>query len=199
MSYNYDDVWYRYRMEVMFNGEWREVGTSGDQNQALSILTNEYGGRRDFRLREAVSDQIVVYRDRTLTRQQESDTSLMESIRSVLLNLRNNESDSQRVYREQSERFRREMMGEWVQQNSNSFFREVMNERPVRTTNERDYNREMDRYENRRSRLARFGFVNSAPVVMPPQFVRIAVDDEINTFKKVSEPREKVNWKEEGF
>jgi hypothetical protein len=197
MSYN-DDIWYRYRMEVMFNGEWREVGTSGDQNQALSILSNEYGGRRDFRLREAVSDRIVAYQDRTLTRQDESGASLLASIKAVLQNLRSNETESQRNFREQSERFRREMMGEWAH-NSNTFFREVMNERPVRTSNEREYQREMDRYENRRSRLSRFGFVNSAPVVMPPQFVRIAVDDEVNTFKKVSEPREKVNWKEEGF
>jgi hypothetical protein len=91
------------------------------------------------------------------------------------------------------------MMGELVQQNFNAFFCEVMNGSPEFITNKYEYMGDMDRYENRRRRIIRFESVNSDPVVIPPQFVRIVGNEQINTFNKVSEPIEKVNWKEEGF
>jgi hypothetical protein len=179
------DFWYKYRMEVMFNGEWREVGISGDRNQARSILNQEYGGRRDFRIKEAMTDQVIDFHDRNVRTHGDGAARIAQ----FYANLQANDVD----------RFRREIMGEWASQNE-PFIRNIeMNDR-IRNRYESQYQRLESRFQARQARLDHFNFVNARPEPQPPMpFVGILAGSAQDTFTKVSEPREKVNWKEEGF
>lgn len=180
---SYDNIWYKYRMEVMFNGEWREVGTSADRNQARSILNTEYGGRRDFRIKEAASDQVVDYQDRSII-----PYDILYKVQQ---------------FRRYSEEFRAQYQNDYHNYGffSERSIREAMTERPRQTTTQQEQAREQRRYEERMARIARFEFMNQRmPVPQAPVFVGIASEGlrEVG-FTKVTEPREKVNWKEEGF
>lgn len=185
MSHN--DIWYKYRMEVMFNGEWREVGMSGDQNQARSILDTEYGGKRDFRIKEAASDQIVDSQERSII----PAAAVFEAAGK---------------FREAAEKLRREYQSLYTTNDSNRFFperllRAAMTETARQTTTQQEQTRENRRYEDRKARLARFQFTNLRPEPQRAVFVGIAHEGFRDGFTKVdnTEPREKVNWKEEGF
>lgn len=184
-----NNEWYKYRMEVMFNGEWREVGTSADRNQARSILNTEYGGRRDFRIKEAVSDQVVDFQERSIIPYEE------------LQQFRNNFNEFRRLQEEIKAQYEHEY------QNYRFFperlLRDVMTtERPRQTTTQQEQAREDQRYESRVSRIARFTFTNARPEPQRAVFVGfVGVAEGLREvgFTKVTEPREKVNWKEEGF
>jgi hypothetical protein len=194
MSYN-NEIWYKYRMEVMFNGEWREVGTSADRNQARSILNTEYGGRRDFRIKEAASDQVVDFQARSIIPYQELYAQQQ---------LRNTLNEFRRLSQEIRSQYEHEYQ-------NNGFFPEhllrgvMTTERPRQTTTPQEQAREDQRYQDRISRLNRFEFRDSRPEPQRAVFVGfvgfVGIADGLRNvgFTKVTEPREKVNWKEEGF
>jgi hypothetical protein len=176
---------YNFRMEALIDGEWKEVGLSDDRNEARFLLNTYYKEPPAVRILDEYG-QLVEFKDRDAENGAQQAAAI-NFFRGIIDNARRD-----------VQQFRREMMGEWASDRNRLFTEEMLNERPVQVTSQREYQRQMERYENRQSRLSRFGFVNERPNPAPPNFVRIAGDDEVNGFTKV-DVREKVNWKEEGF